>query len=118
MLRGSPETTFTALTDAGSQHNAYWLTSVYRASTGTAADTLASRFVTAATNDGWRRVASPRGLPIATCLTRDASSGSQNECYVVVGRYVGQSDDASATAAAQQISAQYLILTQADQNAN
>lgn len=119
MLRGAPETTFTALTEAGAPHNAYWLTSVYRASTGTAADTLKSTFVNAAINaGGWQKVASPRGLPIATCLSRDAASGSQNECYVAVGRYVGQSDDASATAAAQQISAQYLILTQADQNAN
>jgi hypothetical protein len=119
LLRGSPESTFTALNAAGSPHNAYWLTSVYRASTGAAADTLRSTFVTdALTAGGWQKVASPRGLPIATCLTRDATSGSQNECYVVVGRYVAQSDDASAQAAAQQISAQYLILTQADQNAN
>lgn len=119
LLRGSPESTFTALNAAGAPHNAYWLTSVYRASTGSAADRLASTFITdALTSGGWRKAASPRGLPIATCLTRDASSGSQNECYVVVGRYVAQSDDASAAAAAQQISAQYLILTQADQNAN
>ncbi|GAA2057895.1 DUF7373 family lipoprotein [Williamsia deligens] len=117
-ISGSPDTVFRALTAAGAEHNAYWLTSVYRASTGTAAERLRDTLVTSSLASGWTRAPSPRGLPIATCLTRDASSGSQNSCVVVVGRYVGESNDESATAAAQQISAQYLVLTQADQNAN
>ena len=70
------------------------------------------------TSQGYVEAPSPQGLPDAVCLSNDTTDGTTDYCLVVNGRYVGEAygtDDKKDVD--QQISAQYLILEQADQNA-
>ncbi|MBT0568557.1 hypothetical protein [Williamsia sp. CHRR-6] len=113
-----PARTLQVLTDAGSTHNAYWLTQVYRAATADKASTLVAEFGRILIDAGFAPADPPKGLPMAKCFSRDGDIGKGDDCLVQVGRYVGESGDQDATITRQQISAQYKILTQADQNAN
>ncbi len=106
------------LQDNGSEHNAVWRSTVYRATTDEDASDILDKLVEQDLAAGYTRGESPRGLPTATCVTQDTASGQQNNCYVAEGRYVGATYDRDAAKARQMISAQYLILTKADQTAN
>lgn len=95
---------------AGAEHTAVAGTTVFRASTQSAANTLFNQLLAA---DGSAPVASPPGLSSAKCL----GDGDANTCYVQVGRYIGQSQtNPDLKTSQQQISAQYKILQVADQS--
>ncbi|MGJ0118961.1 DUF7373 family lipoprotein [Williamsia sp. MIQD14] len=117
-IASSPSTMLSTLTAAKSTHNAVWDTTVYRAATGAGATSIMNDLVNADVQNGATEVDSPRGLPIASCVSRDTDNGAENTCFVTVGRYVGEADDRDPAVVAQKISAQYLILTRADQTAN
>lgn len=108
----------TTLQDNGSEHNAVWRSTVYRATTESDASEILTKLVDRDLAAGYSRGGSPAGLPTATCVTQDTASGQQNNCYVAEGRYIGATYDRDAAKARQMISAQYLILTKADQTAN
>ncbi|WP_299577420.1 hypothetical protein [uncultured Williamsia sp.] len=98
------------LEEAGAEHTAVAGTTVFRASTQSAATTLFNQLVAA---DGSSPAASPSGLTSAKCL----GDGEANTCYVQVGRYIGQTNiGGDLKQAQQQISAQYKILLGADQS--
>lgn len=114
-----PAEVFRTLTEHGSEHNAVYKTTVYRADTEQDATEMLTEFDTMNRTGGWTSMASPQGLPNAHCFTRTSEFGEQFYCSVQVGRYIGEAtalDD--RTDVLQQISAQYLILTQADQSAD
>ena len=68
-------------------------------------------------NDGtFTQVDSPPGFPTATCLKDDTKS-NQFVCMMTLGRYYAQVEGQTLQSAQQAVSAQYLILTTADQNA-
>lgn len=109
---------YDALTEAGAEHNAMWDTTVYRAADDAKAEKLFDELVRIELDGGAHETEPPVGLPNATCIAKAESSGMVDTCYVRNGRYIGSSwglDDKEK--AHQQISAQYLILKQADQNA-
>ncbi len=112
-----PVTDFRLLTDVGSTANASEKSVVYRATTDAGATTILDTFVASSHNRGWTDISGPPGLPIARCQV-DPTGASFYHCLVQVGRYVGEVslDDKQDTY--RQISAQYVILTKADQNAN
>ncbi|MFD1812517.1 DUF7373 family lipoprotein [Rhodococcus gannanensis] len=113
-----PETVYRALTEHGSVHNAINKTTVFRASTDQDARELLDTFTSSSLSGGWAEAATPPGLPSATCLSKASPSGEQYQCSVRVGRYIGDAVGlGDQTEVHQLISAQYLILTQADQNA-
>lgn len=117
--------------DAMSQQTAYdipnrhgvtdvgvWLTTVYRAPDATKAGGVVTDFVQALTYDNGTKADSPKGLPKAPCVSGVTAGGSATyTCWVQVGRYVGQAQGLELEKVQQQISAQYVILTQADQDA-
>ncbi|MBT0568560.1 hypothetical protein [Williamsia sp. CHRR-6] len=105
------------LTAAGSDHNAIGLTNVYRATTADKAKVLKDGLVRIETDGGYRPTSSPAGLSAATCLAKVNSVSSDYSCRVQVGRYVGEATAKKVDDVHQQISAQYRILTQADQSA-
>ncbi|MBC2637835.1 MULTISPECIES: hypothetical protein [unclassified Rhodococcus (in: high G+C Gram-positive bacteria)] len=74
-------------------------------------------FVDDLTAPGGAAAPVPAGLPGAKCLAKDTTSGEENYCYVVNGRYMGEAGGLDKKDVDQQISAQYLILEHADQNA-
>ncbi|EME15349.1 hypothetical protein G419_22724 [Rhodococcus triatomae BKS 15-14] len=113
-----PETVYRALTEHGSVHNAIDKTTVFRASTDEDARELLDTFTTSSLSSGWAASPTPPGLPSATCLSKASQSGEQFQCSVRVGRYIGDAVGlGDQTEVHQLISAQYLILTQADQQA-
>ena len=114
----NPPLTYRVLTEAGSDHNAVYKTNVYRASDDAGAQMIVEEFRNDLTSQGYVEAPSPQGLPDAVCLSKDTTNGTTDYCLVVNGRYVGEAygtDDKKDVD--QQISAQYLILEQADQNA-
>lgn len=82
------------------------------------AENIVSAFTSANLGGGgWVASASLPGLPNATCQA--ARNGTPTRwCVVALGRYVGAASAKDETDAHRQISAQYVILTKADQNAN
>lgn len=117
-LNGDAERTYTALEDAGVKNVAFWDTTVIRAEDDDKTATLADELIATDTDSGFKKIDSPVGLPTATCLSKAESMGMQYLCYIVNGRYIGISTELDDLDAAQQkISAQYLVLKQADQNA-
>ncbi|GAA4479415.1 hypothetical protein GCM10023094_24500 [Rhodococcus olei] len=113
----NPPLTYRVLTETGSEHNAVAKTTVYRAQDDAGARTIADEFANDLAAQGFTAAPSPQGLPDATCVTKDTVRGTEIYCMVVNGRYVGEAsglDDKKDVD--QQISAQYLILEQADQN--
>jgi hypothetical protein len=101
------------LVAAGAEHIAVSGTTVFRAKTPEAAETLMGQLV----GGGSTAAAQPPpGLPSAKCLA--GSTGVLSDCFVQVGRYIGEAAAEDLTQAHQKISAQYRILQNADQNAN
>jgi hypothetical protein len=93
-------------------------TTVYRSSDDSGAQKILTEFRNDLTSQGYAEAPTPQGLPDAVCVSKDTADGTQDYCMVVNGRYVGEAsglDDKKDVD--QQISAQYLILEQADQNA-
>ncbi|GAB18313.1 hypothetical protein GOEFS_051_00080 [Gordonia effusa NBRC 100432] len=117
----NPQASYRALSAAGSTLNAVGDNIVlYRADNPDKAETLRKTFITEGTaTNGLTPMAGPPGLAPATCLYRDTYDGRLMVCYVQVGRYMAEisgSDD--QTDLWRKTSAQYLILTHADQNAH
>ncbi|OZC42702.1 hypothetical protein CH289_27070 [Rhodococcus sp. RS1C4] len=114
----NPPLTYRVLKETGSEHNAVYKTNVYRASDDAGASTIVEEFHTDLTSQGYTDAPTPQGLPDAVCVTKDTVNGTQDYCMVTVGRYVGEAFGRdNKIDVDQQISAQYLILQQADQNA-
>lgn len=115
----NPPLTYKVLTDAGADHNASYKTTVYRAATPDDAQNIVDSFAADLINsDGFTPAPAPPGLPNATCTTKDTENGTQDYCMVANGRYVGEASALdNKTEVDQLISAQYLILEQADQDA-
>lgn len=117
-LSGDSERTYTALEDAGVKNIAFWDTTVIRAEDDDKTAKLADELIAIDTESGFKEADSPAGLPTATCMSKAESMGMQYLCYIVNGRYIGISTELDDLEAAQEkISAQYLVLKQADQNA-
>ena len=113
----NPQLTYEVLTGAGVEHAASYNTSVYRAASADDAITVLDAFVDDLTAAGFAAAPAPAGLPDAKCLAKDTTSGEENYCYVVNGRYMGEAGGLDKKDVDQQIAAQYLILEQADQDA-
>jgi hypothetical protein len=114
----NPPLTYRVLQETGSEHNAVYKTTVYRSSDDSGAQKILTEFRNDLTSQGYAEAPTPQGLPDAVCVSKDTADGTQDYCMVVNGRYVGEAsglDDKKDVD--QQISAQYLILEQADQNA-
>lgn len=101
----------------GSVHTAVAKSFVYRASTSDNGAKLRDALVAVWTDNGARPVESPAGLSSAKCA-KSGTKESLYNCAVRVGRYVGLVAGDSLADAQQQASAQYVILTKADQDAN
>lgn len=110
-----PVGTFTELNDAGSTANAVERSVVMRAAT---ADKAAKLLHDYARDGKSRDIGSPPGLPTARCVTTNDAADMTYTCRVQNGRYLADIHSNNKTDAYQQIAAQYVILTKADQNAN
>lgn len=114
----NPPVTYRVLSETGSEHNAVSKTTVYRAKDDAGAQRIVEEFTNDLTSQGFTHAPSPQGLPNATCVTNDTTRGTADYCMVVKGRYVGEANGLdNKKDVDQQISAQYLILDKADQNA-
>jgi hypothetical protein len=114
----NPPLTYRVLDETGSEHNAVYKTTVYRASDDAGAQKIVTEFRNDLTSQGFVDAPTPQGLPDAVCVSKDTANGTQDYCMVVNGRYVGEASALdNKKDVDQQISAQYLILEQADQNA-
>lgn len=111
------ENTFTILKNAGSTANAVERSFVYRADTDEKAKELAAAY--AKSDDDPVAIAPPPGLSEdqAHCTSIPSASSTNYQCIVRVGRYVADVHSNNKGDVYQQASAQYLILTKADQNA-
>jgi len=90
----------------------------YRAKNDAGAQKIAEEFTNDLTSQGFTTAPSPQGLPGATCVTMDTVQGTSDYCMVVNGRYVREASGLdNKKDVDQQISAQYLILEKADQDA-
>ncbi|MYR08269.1 hypothetical protein GTV32_19070 [Gordonia sp. SID5947] len=117
-MSGDPKTDFTLLTDVGSTANAVEKSTVYRATAADGAKKIVDTSLASNRSQGWADAPSPAGLPIAKCQSKTLESGTWYLCYVQKGRYVGTYSAPNPKDVQQAISAQYVILTKADQNAN
>ncbi|MGW6695080.1 DUF7373 family lipoprotein [Rhodococcus sp. NPDC054953] len=114
----NPPLTYKVLTETGSEHNAVAKTTVYRATDDAGAQRIVQEFGNDLTSQGFTSAPSPQGLPDAACFTKDTLQGTADYCMVANGRYVGEASGLdNKKDVDQQISAQYLILEKADQNA-
>ena len=118
-----PTVTVNTLSQNGSEHNAEWATTVYRASTPAGAQKIVDAFYASQQARGWTPHDAPPGLPIAKCLQSADDGKPLLYCIFKLGRYIGEAstvspEDPEPQTTFQRISAQYLILTKADQNAN
>ncbi|MHA4854537.1 DUF7373 family lipoprotein [Rhodococcus sp. MSC1_016] len=114
----NPPLTYKVLTAAGSEHNAVYKTSVYRAKDDAGAQNILTEFHNDLLAEGFITAPTPPGLPDAKCVTKDTVNGTQDYCMVANGRYVGEASGTdNKKDVDQQISAQYLILEHADQDA-
>ncbi len=114
----NPPLTYRVLEETGSEHNAVYKTTVYRASDADGAQKIVDEFYNDLTSQGYADAPTPQGLPDAVCVAKDTVGGTQDYCMVILGRYVGEASGLdNKIDVDQQISAQYLILEQADQDA-
>ena len=111
-----PVTDFEVLTKIGSDANAVENSAVFRADTAEGARTYLDSFLGSNRTRGWTGADNPPGLPIASCQKHPTSQA--HSCALTVGRYGAQVIGNTKTDAHQQASAQYLILTTADQRAH
>ena len=110
-----PATDFEVLTKVGSDATAVESSAVFRADTAEGARTYVDSFLGSSRAKGWTDADSPPGFPTATCQKHPTSQA--HSCALTVGRYGAQVIGNTTTDAHQQASAQYLILTTADQRA-
>ncbi|MDH6284658.1 DUF7373 family lipoprotein [Prescottella agglutinans] len=114
----NPPLTYRVLSETGAEHNAVAKTAVYRAKDDAGAQRIVEEFTNDLTSQGYTPAPAPQGLSNATCVTKDTTNGTSDYCMVVKGRYVGEANGLdNKKDVDQQISAQYLILDKADQNA-
>ncbi|MGC4963431.1 DUF7373 family lipoprotein [Gordonia sp. DT101] len=118
----NPESTFKVLSEVGSTANAVERSNVYRADDSAGAKRIVDTFTADNKSTGWADVPAPQALPIAKCQTMSQGIEGINDtnynCFVQKGRYVGEVSAKQKEDAYQQISAQYVILTKADQDAH
>lgn len=117
MTSSDPVTDFNVLSEVGSTANGVERSTVYRARDDAGAKKIVDTFVAANRTQGMGNVAGPQGLPIAKCQSKAVNESTMFICLVQKGRYVGSVTSNNKADAYQQISAQYTILTKADQNA-
>ncbi|QGP90555.1 hypothetical protein GKZ92_22805 (plasmid) [Gordonia sp. 135] len=111
-----PQDIFTVLDETTSQ-TAIQGSAVVRADNPQGARKVFDSFTNDMVNDGtYTPVDSPPAFPTATCLKDDTKS-NQFVCMMTLGRYYAQVEGQTLKSAQQAVSAQYLILTTADQNA-
>ncbi|MGW4482135.1 DUF7373 family lipoprotein [Rhodococcus triatomae] len=118
MTSTNPPLTFDVLTEAGADHNAVAGSIVYRAADADGAAQIQERFLAdLSSHNGYTDVTVPAGLEntATQCQTNPLEGGTY--CMTQVGRYTAEASAMDATEASQRISAQYLILQQADQEA-
>ena len=108
-----PVTDYNVLTETGSTANAVERSTVYRAETAEGGQKIVDAFLASNRNQGWSDIDSPAGLPVANCQSKTQFFW----CIVRDGRYVASVSSSSERDVHQQISAQYVILTKADQQA-
>ena len=102
-----------------SPFTARYQTSVARSETDEKAKSFVDFLVSDAKSSGFSQAESPKGLPNAQCFSATSAYGERFWCVTRVGRYVGSSDSTeSLLDAQQQISAQHVTLTKADQTSN
>lgn len=116
------------LETAGAEHTAFEASTVYRAADENKAIALEAGVIKELKEQGYTNAASPPGLPIATCLEKPDDKNLRVSCFVRVGRYIGDANNAltsysdakadQLTDTHKQITAQYKILLKADQKAN
>lgn len=112
-----PPMTLNAAERAGSLATAVDRSIVFRAETPEKAEEYL--MPKADDSDSTTAIAPPPGLPAARCeATPTEGDRTAYQCAVQVGRYVAILGSSSKRDVYQQTSAQYLILTKADQNAN
>ncbi|WP_168698965.1 DUF7373 family lipoprotein [Gordonia paraffinivorans] len=112
-----PPMTLNAAERAGSLATAVDRSIVFRAETPEKAEEYL--MPKADDSDSTTAIAPPPGLPAARCeATPTGGDRTAYQCAVQVGRYVAILGSSSKRDVYQQTSAQYLILTKADQNAN
>ncbi|MFE0750666.1 hypothetical protein [Gordonia sp. NPDC058843] len=110
-----PATDFEMLTKVGADATAVENSAVFRADTAEDARTYVDSVLGSNRARGWTDASSPPGYPTATCQKHPTSQA--HSCALTVGRYGAQIIGNTKTDAHQQASAQYLILTTADQRA-
>lgn len=113
-----PPGTFALLNETGSTANAVERSTVYRAKTADGAKKIMDTLATGNKTRGRKSQPAPPNLPGARCAQEIARNLTQYWCEVQVGRYVGEVFGDELKDVYQQASAQYVILTKADQNAN
>ncbi|WP_155832177.1 hypothetical protein [Gordonia alkanivorans] len=115
--QGDPRDIFTVLDETKSL-TAIQGSAVVRSDTPQGARKVFDSFANDMVNDGtYSQVDSPPGFPTATCMTNDTKS-NKFICMMTLGRYYAQVEGQTLKSAQQAVSAQYLILTTADQNAH
>lgn len=118
-VASDPEGIFNLLTENGASHNAFAGSNVFRAKDDAGArriyDGLLSRL---RVNDEMTEESVPKGLNETDTLCLAHPLKDLTVCYTLVGRYVGETISQDVAGAQQQISAQYVILQQADQGAS
>ncbi|WP_440712986.1 DUF7373 family lipoprotein [Gordonia sp. FQ] len=115
----NPPADYALLTEVGATANANERSVVYRAKTDDGARKIVTSYVDDLKSSGAVAEASPKGLPDSPCVSSTTRIGNDANyiCYVQKGRYVGEVQSDNLNDAHQQASAQYVILTKADQNA-
>lgn len=117
-LRLNSDVWFDLLQEVGAEHTAISGTYVYRADDDAGAEKIVNEYRREFEEHGAAEVDGPEGLPEALCVD-DSSSMSPKKCVIQVGRYVAEipemQGDTDFEDVKQRTAAQYVILTQADQ---
>ena len=113
-----PATDFRLLNEVGSTANAMDRATVYRAKTPEGAKKIMDTFENSNRARGMKTVPAPPNLPAARCLSEVTQNITGYWCEVSYGRYVAELVGTDPKDVYQQTSAQYVIFTKADQNAN
>ncbi|MFT3715126.1 MAG: hypothetical protein QM774_04015 [Gordonia sp. (in: high G+C Gram-positive bacteria)] len=117
MRSTDPRGDYDLLTSVGAVNTAVDKSNVYRASTPEGAAKIVDSFVNDQKSSGASPIASPKGLSDAKCFKASGTMGSTYfYCLVQNGRYVGEVSAESEKDVDQRTSAQYVILTKADQS--
>jgi hypothetical protein len=113
----NPALTYEVLTDVGSTNNASERSTVYRADTPAGAHKILEAFEKDLLADGASKIDPPQGLPGAACTKTNFQGTVVYLCMVELGRYVAEVSGTDLKDVHQATSAQYVLLTKADQNA-